>query len=35
MTKIFREKANDPSLREPFEYLYNESKKRYAEIQQY
>jgi hypothetical protein len=35
MTKWWRERTNDPSFREPFEYLYNEAKKRRPEIRQY
>lgn len=35
MTKHWRERTNDPSFRKPFEYLYNEAKKRHIKIQQY
>jgi len=35
ITKWYRERTNDQSHREPFEYLYNEAKKRHQTIQDY
>jgi len=34
ITRYFRERRRYPDYREPFEFLYNEAKKRYPEIQE-
>jgi len=35
ITKSYRERTKDPSHRKPFEYLYNEAKKRHQTVQDY